>query len=175
MIERALLSFTVLYTFIFGAIVDKTMEVSEELNQEVLITEITTFQVVRHESVDTTTTTTMPPVLVADKPRRQIPSDPEKRCPMWEDKFKQFGLPAEIFSYIAWRESRCNPKAHNTTLNRDGSQDLGLVQINSTWRTVTANACGTEHGNMKVLFKVDCNLRVARYLYENGGLGHWSL
>jgi len=26
-----------------------------------------------------------------------------------------------------------------------------------------------------VLFKVDCNLAVAKYLYDNGGLGHWRL
>ena len=106
---------------------------------------------------------------------KRIPSDKSKRCPKWEAKFRQYGLPVKAFSYIAWRESRCNPKAHNTTLNRDGSQDLGLVQVNSSWKTVTANVCGTPKGDMSVLFNVDCNLSVAKYLFENGGLGHWSL
>jgi hypothetical protein len=32
--------------------------------------------------------------------------------------------------YVMWRESRCQPEAHNTTLNRDGSADVGLTQIN---------------------------------------------
>jgi hypothetical protein len=101
-----------------------------------------------------------------------VPKDPTKRCPKWESKFKQYGLPPKAFSYIAYRESRCNPKAHNTTLNRNGSQDLGLVQVNSSWKTVTKNICGTD---ITGLFDVDCNLKVAKYLFDNGGLGHWRL
>ena len=101
-----------------------------------------------------------------------IPKDPTKRCPKWEAKFREYKLPVVAFSYISWRESRCNELAWNRTLNRDGSQDLGLVQVNSSWRTVTRNICGTE---IKGLFNVDCNLSVAKYLYENGGLRHWSL
>ena len=109
------------------------------------------------------------------RPSKPIPSDTTKRCPQWEPLFKQYGLPAKTFSYIAWRESRCNPRAHNKTLNRNGSQDLGLVQINNSWKTVTSNVCGTPYGKMEVLFDVHCNLSVARYLLANGGLGHWSL
>lgn len=101
-----------------------------------------------------------------------VPTDLKHRCPQWEPKFREYGLPVKAFSYIAYRESRCNPKAHNTTLNRNGSQDLGLVQVNSSWRTVTRNICGTD---ITGLFNVDCNLAVAKYLYDNGGLGHWSL
>jgi hypothetical protein len=101
-----------------------------------------------------------------------VPNDKSKRCPQWEPKFREHGLPVKAFSYIAWRESRCRIKAHNTTLNRNGSQDLGLVQVNSSWKTVTRNICGTD---ITGLFNVDCNLSVAKYLYDNGGLGHWSL
>lgn len=101
-----------------------------------------------------------------------VPKDPTKRCPEWEDKFREYGLPVKAFSYIAYRESRCNTKAHNTTLNRNKTQDLGLVQINSSWKTVTRNVCGTD---ITGLFNVDCNLKVAKYLFDNGGLGHWSL
>jgi len=101
-----------------------------------------------------------------------VPKDPLKRCPQWEPKFAEHGLPVKAFSYIAWRESRCRIKAHNTTLNRNGSQDLGLVQVNSSWKTVTRNICGTD---ITGLFNVDCNLAVAKYLYDNGGLRHWSL
>jgi hypothetical protein len=96
----------------------------------------------------------------------------KQRCPQWEPKFREHGLPVKAFSFIAYRESRCNPKAHNTTLNRNGTQDLGLVQVNSSWKTVTRNICGTD---ITGLFNVDCNLSVAKYLYDNGGLGHWSL
>ena len=101
-----------------------------------------------------------------------IPKDKTKRCPQWEAKFREYGLPVVAFSYISWRESRCNELAHNRTLNRDKSQDLGLVQVNSSWKTVTRNICGTD---ITGLFNVDCNLSVAKYLYDNGGLGHWRL
>jgi hypothetical protein len=88
-----------------------------------------------------------------------VPADQSKRCPQWE----------------AYRESRCNPLAHNKTLNRNGTQDRGLVQINSGWVTVTAKECASQRGDLSVLFNVRCNLAVARYLYRNGGLRHWNL
>ena len=101
-----------------------------------------------------------------------VPKDPSQRCPQWEDKFREYGLPVIAFSYISFRESRCNPHAWNRYKNANGSQDLGLVQVNSSWKTVTKNICGTD---ITGLFNVDCNLSVARYLYDNGGLRHWSL
>jgi len=104
-----------------------------------------------------------------------VPKDQAKRCPQWEDQFAEFGLPVQTFSYIAWRESKCNPMAWNKTLNRNGSQDRGLVQINSSWVTVTARECASQKGDLSVLFNVRCNLAVARYLYRNGGLRHWNL
>ena len=112
----------------------------------------------------------MPPVVEITPPG--VPKDPSQRCPQWEAKFREYGLPVIAFSYISFRESRCNPHAWNRYKNADGSQDLGLVQINSSWKTVTRNICGTD---ITGLFNVDCNLSVARYLYDNGGLRHWSL
>jgi hypothetical protein len=35
--------------------------------------------------------------------------------------------------------------------------------------------CGQPFGHLDVLFTVECNIAVAKYLYNNGGLGHWSL
>jgi hypothetical protein len=104
-----------------------------------------------------------------------VPADKSKRCPQWEGHFAEFGLPVQTFSYIAYRESRCNPSAHNKTLNRNGSQDRGLLQVNSTWVSVTAKQCASQRGDLSVLFNVRCNLAVARYLYRNGGLRHWNL
>ena len=121
------------------------------------------------------TTTTVAEDVEAQAVNARIPSDKTKRCPRWEPLFKQYGLPVKAFSYIAWRESRCSPTAHNTTLNRDGSEDLGLVQVNNSWKTVTSKVCKTPYGKMDVLFDVHCNLSVAKYLFENGGLGHWSM
>jgi hypothetical protein len=114
-------------------------------------------------------------ILPAEVVPKGVPKDKTKRCPQWEAEFAAFGLPVKTFSYIAWRESRCNPLAHNKTLNRNKSQDLGLVQINSTWVTVTAKQCASQRGDLSVLFNVRCNLAVAQYLYRNGGLGHWNL
>lgn len=110
-----------------------------------------------------------------------------RRCPQFEPLFEQYGLkPVEVFSYIAWRESRCDPSKANArwkngkivwTLNKDGSYDVGLLQINSTWRTVTADACGTQWGDMSALYDVSCNLKVAKFLLDNtdGGLGNWRV
>ena len=114
-------------------------------------------------------------VLPVEVVPKGVPKDKTKRCPQWEAEFAAFGLPVKTFSYIAWRESRCNPLAHNKTLNRNKSQDRGLVQINSSWVTVTAKQCASQRGDLSVLFNVRCNLAVARYLYRNGGLGHWNL
>jgi hypothetical protein len=100
-----------------------------------------------------------------------ILNDSTKRCPQWESELKSRGFPVKLFSYIMWRESRCKANAHNKTLNQDKSQDRGLLQINSSWKTVTKQICGTD---LDGLFKPDCNLKVAKYLYDNGGVEHWS-
>lgn len=111
-------------------------------------------------------------------------SEEEQRCPEFEQMFKDYGLkPAKTFSYIAWKESRCQPDAVNAkwddkgnvtwTLNKNGSIDRGLLQINSSWRTVTYTICKSK--NMDILYTLDCNLKVAKYLLDNGGLGHWGL
>jgi hypothetical protein len=104
-----------------------------------------------------------------------VTSDKSKRCPKWESKFRFHGLPVEQFSYIAWRESRCNEKIVSKP-NRNGSRDYGLVQINSSWKTVTAQVCKSKYGNMNVLLDVNCNLKVARYLMDNtsNGIKNWS-
>lgn len=114
---------------------------------------------------------------------KRIPSDTSKRCPQFEDAFRKYGLqPVEVFSYIAWRESGCRIKAVNAkwdengnitwTLNKDGSYDSGLLQVNSSWKSVTKQVCG---GSIEMLLILDCNLKVSKYLLDNGGLGHWSL
>jgi len=125
-----------------------------------------------------TTTTTIP-----EPEDKRIPSDKTRRCPQFEQTFRDYGLvPVKVFSYIAYRESRCNPDAINAkwdangkiiwTLNKNGSYDSGLLQVNSSWQTVTKNICG---GGIKLLRTLDCNLKVSKYLLDNGGLRHWSL
>ena len=95
-----------------------------------------------------------------------------KSCPQWESKLKAQGLlPVKKFSYIMWRESRCQEKVISKK-NSNGTRDYGLLQINSSWRTVTRNVCGVK--NIDALLDHKCNLKVARYLFDNGGIGHWK-
>ena len=51
--------------------------------------------------------------------------------------------------------------------------DWGLMQVNGSWRTVTIQICG-KAPETGVLLDPNCNLAVARYLYDNGGMGHWA-
>lgn len=115
--------------------------------------------------------------------KRTVPNDESKRCPQFEPLFEQYGLePVDTFSYIAWRESRCRIKAINATwdsqgnitwtLNKNGTYDSGILQINSSWKTATREVCG---GGIDMLLILDCNLKMGKYLLDNGGLRHWRL
>lgn len=128
----------------------------------------------------------LPNPLIDDGGRRyNISPDPTHRCPQFEPLFAQYGLePVEAFSYIAYRESRCDPSRANAkwdangkvtwTLNKDGSIDRGLLQVNSCWKTVTKNVCGT---GLEGLFDVHCNIKVAKYIMDNSasGLANWNV
>lgn len=126
--------------------------------------------------------------LAAPSSNYDVLKDESKRCPKHEHLFERYGLqPVRVFSYIAWRESRCRVKARNArwdgdgnivyALNRDGSYDSGLLQINSTWLTVTRTVCGewATRNRMQGLLVLECNLKVAKHLLDSGGLGHWGM
>jgi hypothetical protein len=78
--------------------------------------------------------------------------------------------------YFMWRESRCDPAAHNTTLNRDGSADVGLLQINDrSWCLPTRwypsgylQTVGilSTVGSCTELFNPYLNLLAAKALYD---------
>jgi len=54
-------------------------------------------------------------------------------CPKWHDLAVEVGISIDdlpIVMAIIHRESRCLPGKINKTLNRDGSWDLGLSQVN---------------------------------------------
>jgi hypothetical protein len=119
-----------------------------------------------------------------------VPDDQTKRCPKWEPLFEEVGLfPVEVFSYIAWRESGCNPKAQNATwdangnmtyaLNKDKSYDTGLLQINSSWKSRVADVCGEDavKNRMSGLKDVNCNVKFAKWIMDNsqGKLGNWRV
>jgi len=129
--------------------------------------------------VTTTTTTTTTTTIVAQK----VGSNEPKKCPKFEPVFEAYGLvPVETFSYIAWRESRCRIKAINALwdengvmvwhLNKNKTWDSGLLQVNSSHKTIVRKIC---KGDLEMLMILDCNLRVAKFLLDNGGLAHWSI
>ena len=87
----------------------------------------------------TTLVDSHPPVLVAQNASQRVWRDPEALpkpkalCPQWWDTAVRAGWELDqlkTLDYIINRESRCQRKAHNTTLNADGSTDMGLTQIN---------------------------------------------
>jgi hypothetical protein len=102
-------------------------------------------------------------------------------CPKWEPAIKAAGLPVKEFSFIAWRESRCRVKAINAIwnskgemiyhLNKNKSYDSGLLQINSGHRELVKRVC---KGDLTLLLTLDCNLAVAKSLYDAGGLSPWT-
>lgn len=133
----------------------------------------------------------LPPVKSDHRGKRQeVPQDPEMRCPKLEPVFEAYGLyPVQTWSYIAWRESGCRPKAQNASwdaagnmtyaLNKDGSYDTGLLQINSSWYSAVKDVCGDSavENHMQGLKNVHCNLMMARYIMNNskGGLANWRM
>lgn len=115
------------------------------------------------------------PVSVA--PTTTLPAD--ALCPQWWGLAADAGWEPEQMvelDYFMWRESRCDPAAHNTTLNRDGSADVGLLQINDrSWCLPTRwypsgylQTVGilSTVGSCAELFNPYLNLLAAKALYD---------
>lgn len=112
-----------------------------------------------------------------------LPNDKQSYCPNFEPIFKKYALPVKVFSYIAWRESRCNPGAVNAkwengkivwTLNSNGSYDSGLLQINSSWfRTLRENLGYTPDD----LFQPGVNALFASWIlhFTSNRLKNWNV
>ena len=58
-----------------------------------------------------------------------LPALPAAAC--WREAAARYGVNADLLYAIAKTESSLNPQALNR--NRDGSYDVGLMQINSRW------------------------------------------
>ena len=107
-------------------------------------------------------------------------------CQTVFDMARHVGWPEHELSMVvsvAYRESRCMPLAHNTTLNRDKSTDIGVMQINDrTWCKPSKywpNGYLQAYGLIRTcddLFDLENNLRsaLAIYRYSNGWRA-WSL
>ena len=107
-------------------------------------------------------------------------------CQTVYDMAKHVGWPIDQLGMVvavAYRESRCMASAHNTTLNRDKSTDIGVMQINDrTWCKPSKywpNGYLQAYGLIRTcndLFNLEDNLRsaLAIYRYSNGWRA-WSL
>ncbi len=95
----------------------------------------------------------------------------------WEDAAKRYGVSRDLLYAIAQTESGLDPRAVGR--NRDGSRDLGLMQINSAWLPRLAaygitepdlfDACTNIHVGAWVLA-----LNVARYGYTWEAVGAYN-
>ena len=95
-------------------------------------------------------------------------------CPKWEPLLARH-FPVKVvpvMSKIAYRESRCTERALSPVRKSTGRPDVGLLQIQGSWATVTRAVC-KKQDVVKALLNAECNVKVAGYLYKNGGLGHW--
>jgi hypothetical protein len=115
--------------------------------------------------------------------RVKLPVGDQFYCPDYEPIFKKYGLPWKVFSYIAWRESRCNPGAVNATwengqlvwtLNKNGSYDSGLLQINSSWFKTLREQFGHDPQD---LFNPEVNALFASWIlhFSSGRLSNWNI
>ena len=109
------------------------------------------------------------------------PVSASNNCAQWEPFIRKAGLPVKEFVYIAQRESGCRIRAINArydkhgkviwTLNKNGSIDRGLFQINSVHKQTVKTIC---KGDLDLLLTLDCNLKVAKYLYDRYGMTPWK-
>lgn len=118
--------------------------------------------------------TAVSPAQASNSPTPTKTPDPHS-CPQYEAKIRKHGLPVKLFSYIGWRESRCNPKSISA-IRVTGWPDVGYAQIQGSWNTVTRMVCHVKpwQSHIKALTNIDCNLAVAKYLYDRGGYSHWK-
>jgi soluble lytic murein transglycosylase-like protein len=104
-------------------------------------------------------------------------------CEQFSALAVNLGWPADqrtVLESIMARESGCRPNAHNKTLNRDKSQDYGLLQINDRSWTKWLKQKGIINQTSDLLH-AQTNLLAGLEIYNYGverygfGWGPWSL
>lgn len=113
-------------------------------------------------------------------------------CPEWHDAMRKAGLPVRFFAPVMWRESRCQQNAIGWNYKQGKSHkncklspartyrkcsavrsfDVGLLQVNSNWKSLTKSVC--KSSDILILQNPECNLAVAAVLWADGeGSSHW--
>lgn len=89
-----------------------------------------------------------------------LSSSPHAMC--WDEASAGYGIPSDILKAIARTESGFNTLARN--INTDGSTDIGLMQINSSWLPVLKTYGISRHD----LATDSClNLKVGAWIVSN--------
>ena len=73
------------------------------------------------------------PSPLSDPPATTVLPPADARCPQWWALAREAGWQDDqlpMLDKVMWKESNCLPHVHNTTLNKDGSSDIGLTQVN---------------------------------------------
>ena len=103
-------------------------------------------------------------------------------CEQFSALAVNLGWPADqrtVLEAVMARESGCRPNAHNKTLNRDKSQDWGLLQINGRSWTKWLQGKGIIT-QVEDLLHAETNLLAGLEIYNYGverygfGWGPWS-
>ena len=126
-----------------------------------------------------TPVTTLITLPIASETTTTLPPPPaDAHCPEWWALAREAGWTDDLLptlDYVLWKESRCLPDQHNTTLNKDGSSDIGLTQINDrSWCLPTRWYPNGYLQTIGVLSTVGCeqlfdpyaNLRAAKAIYD---------
>lgn len=99
-------------------------------------------------------------------PAPPAPSKPAPaNCEQYRPLLAAYDWDVSVALAVMQAESGCNPRADNTGLNRDGSNDKGLMQINSIHRDLVGD---TER------FDPAANIRAAWHIYHGSGWRAWS-
>lgn len=107
----------------------------------------------------------------------------ERQCPQWEDLARSVGWPEEQIkkmSYVLYKESRCNPDAHNPN-DPTSAGSRGLMQINGYWCIPNKyNPIGwlQEQGILSScddLYDPVTNLRAGLAIWMRSGWSPWNV
>ena len=104
-------------------------------------------------------------------------------CEQFSALAVNLGWPADqrtVLESVMARESNCTPQSHNTTLNKDKSQDYGLLQINDRSWSKWLQKKGIINQTSDLL-QAQTNLLAGLAIYNYGverygfGWGPWSV
>lgn len=84
-----------------------------------------------------------------------------------------FGADARVMTAICESEGSWNAEAMNTTLNKDGSWDIGICQINLKWNWDKIPG-ETKDEKVQNLKDPKTNIEVAKKVFDSQGFWAWS-